>query len=50
MLQAFGEFRRRGIARVTLKTESTNPTDAVRLYEHLGMAIERTDEVFEKRL
>jgi len=50
MLQAFGAFRRRGVDRVTLKTDSTNPTQAVRLYEHLGMATERTDEVFEKRL
>jgi len=50
MLEAFREFARRGVERVTLKTESTNPTDAVRLYEHLGMAIERTDEVFEKPL
>ena len=50
MLRTFAEFRDRGIERVTLKTDSTNPTQAVRLYEHLGMAIERTDEVFEKRL
>lgn len=50
MLQTFREFRDRGIGRVTLKTDSTNPTQAVRLYEHLGMTVERTDEVFEKRL
>jgi mycothiol synthase len=50
MLQAFREFRGRGIERVTLKTDSGNPTQAVRLYEHLGMTTERTDEVFEKRL
>jgi mycothiol synthase len=50
MLQTFAEFRRRGIPRVTLKTDSTNPTNAARLYERLGMEIERTDEVFEKRL
>jgi ribosomal protein S18 acetylase RimI-like enzyme len=50
MLQTLAEFRRRGIPRVTLKTDSTNPTNAARLYERLGMEIERTDEVFEKRL
>jgi mycothiol synthase len=50
MLQVLREFRRRGVPRVTLKTDSTNPTQAVRLYEHLGMTTERTYEVFEKLL
>jgi ribosomal protein S18 acetylase RimI-like enzyme len=49
MLETFGEFSRRGIPRVTLKTDSNNPTDAWRLYERVGMKIERTYEVFEKR-
>jgi ribosomal protein S18 acetylase RimI-like enzyme len=50
MLLTFDEFRRRGIPRVTLKTDSNNPTGAVRLYELSGMTIERTYEVFEKGL
>jgi mycothiol synthase len=50
MLQTFVEFARRGIPRVTLKTDSINPTQAWRLYESLGMRKERTYEVFEKRL
>jgi ribosomal protein S18 acetylase RimI-like enzyme len=50
MLQTFREFARRGVPRVTLKTDSNNPTQAWRLYERLGMRIERTYEVFEKRL
>jgi ribosomal protein S18 acetylase RimI-like enzyme len=50
MLQTFAEFSARGIARVTLKTDSINPTEAWRLYERLGMGKERTYEVFEKRL
>jgi mycothiol synthase len=50
MLQAFAEFARRGIPRLTLKTDSINPTDAWRLYEGLGMRKERTYEVFEKRV
>jgi hypothetical protein len=35
-------------ARVTLKTDSVNPTEAWRLNERLGMRKERTYEVFEK--
>jgi mycothiol synthase len=50
MQQTFGEFVRRGVGRVTLKTDSVNPTDAWRLYERLGMRTERTYEVFEKRV
>jgi len=49
MLQTFAEFSRRDLPRVTLKTDSNNPTDAWRLYERLGMKTERTYEVFEKR-
>jgi mycothiol synthase len=47
-LQTFGEFSRRGIPRVTLKTDSNNPTAAWRLYERVGMKVERTYEMFEK--
>jgi mycothiol synthase len=49
LLQTFGEFRRRGLPRVTLKTDSNNVTGAWRLYERLGMKSERTYEIFEKR-
>jgi len=49
MLQTFGEFSRRGLTRVTLKTDSNNPTGAWRLYERVGMKTERTYEIFEKR-
>jgi mycothiol synthase len=48
MYQTFGEFKRRGLPRVTLKTDSNNPTDAWRLYERVGMTIERTYEIFQK--
>jgi len=47
--QTFGEFKRRGLPRVTLKTDSNNPTDAWRLYERVGMRKERIYEIFEKR-
>ena len=50
MQQTFSEFARRGVPRITLKTDSINPTDAWRLYERLGMKVERTYEVFEKKL
>jgi mycothiol synthase len=49
VLQTFREFSHRGIPRVTLKTDSNNPTGAWRLYERAGMKVERTYEVFEKR-
>jgi ribosomal protein S18 acetylase RimI-like enzyme len=50
MRHTFREFRRRGVPRVTLKTDSINPTEAWRLYERLGMRKERTYKVFEKRV
>ena len=46
--QTFGEFKRRELPRVTLKTDSNNPTDAWRLYERAGMRKERTYEIFQK--
>jgi mycothiol synthase len=46
--QTFAEFKRRGLPRVTLKTDSNNPTDAWRLYERVGMSKERTYEIFQK--
>lgn len=48
--QTFAVFRERGRPRVTLKVHSNNPTRAWRLYERVGMARERTYEVFQKRL
>lgn len=50
MRQTFRHFGERGFTRVTLKTDSTNPTQAWRLYERLGMRKERTYEVFQKQL
>ena len=50
MRHTFRHFGDRGVPRVTLKTDSTNPTQAWRLYERLGMRKERTYEVFQKRL
>jgi mycothiol synthase len=50
MEQTLAEFVRRGVGRLTLKTDSNNSSEAWRLYERLGMRKERTYEVFHKRL
>jgi mycothiol synthase len=39
---AFAELHHRGVETVGLKVDSDNPTGAVRLYERVGMARERT--------
>jgi mycothiol synthase len=44
--QAFAEFHRRGLATVGLKVDADNPTGAVRLYERVGMALDRTYVMF----
>jgi ribosomal protein S18 acetylase RimI-like enzyme len=46
MRQAFAEFHRRGLATVGLKVDADNPTGAVRLYERVGMARDRTYLMF----
>ncbi len=50
MLHTFAAFRERGLSRVSLKTDATNPSQAWRLYERVGMTIEETYEVYEKRV
>jgi ribosomal protein S18 acetylase RimI-like enzyme len=44
--QAFAEFHRRGLATVGLKVDADNPTGAVRLYERVGMSLDRTYVMF----
>jgi ribosomal protein S18 acetylase RimI-like enzyme len=39
LLQAFSEFRRRGLPRASLFVDSANATGAVRLYESVGMHV-----------
>jgi mycothiol synthase len=41
LLAAFAELRRRGLATVGLKVDADNPTGAVRLYERVGMTLDR---------
>jgi mycothiol synthase len=48
MQHAFGELRVRGKKRVGLGVDSGNPTGAVRLYERVGMHVERRIAWYEK--
>jgi mycothiol synthase len=50
LLHAFGEFHRRGHARVGLGVDADNTTGAVRLYEKAGMRPVRQWDVYERRL
>jgi mycothiol synthase len=50
LLQALGEFRRRGFERASLGVDSENPTGATRLYESVGMHVESVFVTFEKEL
>jgi ribosomal protein S18 acetylase RimI-like enzyme len=40
LLTALAEYERRGVGKVTLGVDATNPTGAVHLYESVGMRIE----------
>jgi mycothiol synthase len=50
LLHSFGEFRRRGMTRVTLGVDAANPTGATRLYESVGMHVDQESVVWEKVL
>lgn len=50
LLQAFGEFYRRGTRTVGLGVDAANPTGATRLYEGAGMRVSREFAVYEIEL
>jgi GNAT superfamily N-acetyltransferase len=50
LLHTFREFHDRGISRVTLGVDATNPTGATHLYERVGMHVELEYVVYEKPL
>lgn len=50
LLQAFGEFYRRGARTVGLGVDAANPTGATRLYERAGMCVSREFAVYEIEL
>lgn len=48
--QAFGAYKTRGVDRVGLKVDSTNPTGAPQLYEREGFVIDQRLGIWHKRL
>ncbi|MCW2963276.1 MAG: hypothetical protein JWO17_528 [Actinomycetia bacterium] len=47
---AFRAYAERGVERVGLKVDSTNPTGALRLYERLGFATDQRLGIWQKQL
>ena len=50
LTRAFADMQRRGMTRATLGVDADNATGAVRLYERVGMRIERRQDVYRKDL
>ena len=50
LLHAFGQFYERGERRVSLNVHTENPTGATRLYERVGMRVEREEVLYRKEL
>jgi mycothiol synthase len=50
LYHTFAEFWDRGLPRVTLGVDATNPTGATHLYESVGMHVEAENIVYEKAL
>jgi mycothiol synthase len=50
LLRAFGQFYERGERRVSLNVHTENPTGATRLYESVGMRVEREEILYRKEL
>ena len=50
LYRTFAEFWDRGLPRVTLGVDATNPTGATHLYESVGMHVEAENVVYEKAL
>jgi len=50
MLHSFNEFYKRGIIRISLGVDASNPTGATRLYEKVGMHVAVEDVLYEKEL
>ncbi len=50
LLYAFNEFYRRGMFKIGLGVDASNPTGATRLYQKVGMQVDMEDVVYEKEL
>jgi ribosomal protein S18 acetylase RimI-like enzyme len=48
LYRSFAEFWDRGMTRVTLGVDATNPTGATHLYERVGMRVEDEQVVLER--
>jgi mycothiol synthase len=50
LLHSFNEFYKRGMTRIGLGVDASNPTGATRLYQKVGMAVAVEDVIYEKEL
>ena len=50
LLRSFGQLYERGERRVSLNVDTENPTGATRLYERVGMRVEREEVLYRKEL
>jgi mycothiol synthase len=50
LLASFAEFARRGVSIVRLFVDAASPTGATRLYERVGMRMDRRYDVFEREV
>jgi len=50
LLRSFNEFYARGMTRVGLAVDASNPTGATRLYQKVGMKVDVEDIIVEKEL
>ncbi len=50
LLHSFNEFYKRGMTRIGLGVDASNPTGATRLYQKVGMHIAVEDVIYEKEL
>jgi len=50
LLHSFNEFHKRGMLRIGLGVDASNPTGATRLYQKVGMHIAVEDVIYEKEL
>jgi len=50
LLHSFHEFYKRGMMRIGLGVDASNPTGATRLYQKVGMNVVVEDVIYEKEL
>ncbi|HXD10945.1 MAG TPA: GNAT family N-acetyltransferase [Anaerolineales bacterium] len=50
LLHSFNEFYKRGMLKIGLSVDASNPTGATRLYQKVGMQVAVEDVIYEKEL